>query len=74
MDTLAVKPIKIKLNNGTASGMYILLTSEEERYTKTNETKAPNRDYKIQVAIEVTHMNKRCRGKKTFNPTLTSFP
>lgn len=67
MGTLDVKPIKIKLNNGTASGMYILLTSEEERYTKTNETKAPNRDYKIQVAIEVIHNNKRCRGKKTFN-------
>ena len=67
MGTLDVKPIKIKLNNGTASGMYILLTPEEERYTKTNETKAPNRDYKIQVAVEVIYNNKRCRGKKTFN-------
>jgi len=67
MGTLDVKPIKIKLNNGTASGMYILLTQEEERYTKTNETKAPNRDYKIQVAVEVIYNNKRCRGKKTFN-------
>ncbi len=39
MGTLAIKPIKIKLNNGTASGMYILLASEEEKYTKTNETR-----------------------------------
>ena len=67
MGSIDKKPIKIKLNNGTASGMYILITSDEERYTKNDETRPPNRDYKIQVAIEVVHNLKRCRGKKTFN-------
>lgn len=64
-----MKPIKIKLNNGTASGMYILLESDEDKYTKNNETKPPNRNYKIQIAVEVVYNNKRCRGKKTFNIT-----
>ena len=67
MGATATKPIKIKLNNGTASGMYILLASDEERYTKTHETRPPNRNYKIQIAVEVIHNNKRCRGKKIFN-------
>lgn len=67
MGTSAIKPIKIKLKNGTASGMYILLAPDEEKYTKDKETKPPNRNYKIQVAVEVMHNNKRCRGKKTFN-------
>ncbi len=67
MGVTAMKPIKIKLNNGTASGMYILLTSGEEKYTKNNETKPPNRNYKIQVAVESMYANKRCRGKKIFN-------
>lgn len=60
------KPIKIKLNNGLASGMYILLKEDEIRYTKENETKPPNRIYKIQIAIEAIHNNKRCRGKQSF--------
>jgi len=67
MGTIAKKAVKIKLNNGTASGMYLLLASDEERYTKTNETKPPNRNYKIQIAVEVMYNTKRCRGKKTFN-------
>ena len=67
MGTTATKPIKIKLNNGTASGMYILIASDEEKYTKQNETKPPNRNYKIQVAVEVMYNHKRCRGKKLFN-------
>ena len=60
------KPVKIKLNNGTASGMYILIQDDEIRYTKDNETKPPNRAYKIQVAVEAVHNNKRCRGKQSF--------
>lgn len=67
MDASALRPIKIRLNNGTASGMYILLADDEEKYTKSNETKPPNRNYKIQIAVEATHNNKRCRGKKSFN-------
>jgi integrase len=67
MGTTATKPIKIKLNNGTAPGMYILIVSDEEKYTKQNETKPPNRNYKIEVAVEVMYNHKRCRGKKLFN-------
>jgi len=67
MGDARTKPVKIKLNNGTASGMYILITPDEERYTKNNETRPPNRNYKIQVAVEAMYNNKRCRGKKTFN-------
>ena len=61
------KPVKIKLYNGTASGMYILLSKDEVRYTKNNETKPPNRAYKIQIEIEAIYKDKRCRGKKSFN-------
>jgi integrase len=64
---MALKAIKIKLNNNTASGMYILLKPHEIKYTKLNETKPPNRAYKIEVAVEVMYKNKRCRGKSTFN-------
>ncbi len=60
------KPVKIKLNNGSASGMYILLKDNEIRYTKENETKPPNRIYKIEVAVEAVHNNKRSRGKQSF--------
>lgn len=67
MGTTDTKAMKIKLNNGTASGMYILLDYDEEKYTKQNETKPPNRNYKIQIAVEAMYNNKRCRGKKTFN-------
>lgn len=67
-DTLSesTKPVKIKLNNGTAGGMYILITSDEVKYTKENETKPPNRKYKIEVAVEAMHNHNRARGKETF--------
>ena len=61
------KSVKIKLNNKTASGMYILISNDEIKYTKDNETKTPNRNYKIQVAVEVMYNHKRARGKETFN-------
>ena len=61
-----MKPIKIKLNNNSASGMYILLEDDEIKYTKDGETKPPNRAYKIQIEVEASYNNKRCRGKKTF--------
>ncbi|MCX6076355.1 MAG: tyrosine-type recombinase/integrase [Campylobacterales bacterium] len=67
MAPTALKPRKIQINNGTASGMYILLSDEEIKYTKDNETKPPNRIYQIQVAVETMFKNKRCRGKRTFN-------
>ena len=60
------KPVKIRLNNGTASGMYILVQDDEIRYTKNNETRPPNRNYKIQIAVEAVYNNKRCRGKQSF--------
>ena len=67
MGTKKLKPIKIKLNNGTAGGMYIVLTEDEVRYTKTGETRPPNRIYKIEIAVEAMHHNKRCRGKSLFS-------
>ncbi len=63
---MVLKPVKIKLNNNTASGMYVLLTADEVKFTKDGETKPPNRSYKIEVAVEQMHNNKRCRGKTTF--------
>ncbi|MEA2071974.1 MAG: tyrosine-type recombinase/integrase, partial [Campylobacterota bacterium] len=66
MGVLEHKPVKIKLNNGTASGMYILVQDDEIRYTKNDETKPPNRTYKIQIAVEAVYNNKRCRGKQSF--------
>ena len=66
MGTQKLKPVKIKLNNGTAGGMYIILTEDEIRYTKTGETRPPNRIYKIEIAVEAMHHNKRCRGKSLF--------
>ncbi|WP_373002006.1 tyrosine-type recombinase/integrase [Sulfurimonas sp.] len=67
MGTTEHKPVKVKLNNKTASGMYILISNDEIRYTKENETKPPNRNYKIEVAVEVMYNHKRARGKETFN-------
>jgi len=66
MGASAYKPVKIKLNNGSASGMYILVKNDEIRYTKTNETKPPNRAYTIQIAVEAIYKNKRCRGKQSY--------
>lgn len=63
----ATKPIKVQLNNGTASGMYILLNDSEIRYTKDDETKPPNRSYKIQVNVEAVYQAKRCTGKRLFD-------
>ncbi len=59
-------PVKIKLNNNLAGGMYILLKDDEVRYTKENETRPPNRIYRIEIAVEAVHNNKRCRGKQSF--------
>jgi integrase len=67
MGFLEYKPVKIKLNNGLAGGMYILLETSEVKYTKDGESKAPPRAYKIQIAVEVSHTKRRCRGKKVFN-------
>ena len=58
MESQQLKPVKIKLNNGTASGMYILLKEDEIRFTKDGETRAPNRIYKIEVAVETVNRNK----------------
>ncbi|WP_415398294.1 tyrosine-type recombinase/integrase [Sulfurimonas sp. CS5] len=66
MGVLEHKPVKIKLNNSSASGMYILLKEDEARYTTENETRPPNRIYRIQVAVEAVYNNKRCRGKLSF--------
>jgi site-specific recombinase XerD len=67
MDSKVTKPVKIKLNNNLAAGMYILLKPDEIKYTKDDETKPPNRTYKIEIAVEVVVKNKRCRGKQSFN-------
>ncbi|WP_151900542.1 tyrosine-type recombinase/integrase [Sulfurimonas hydrogeniphila] len=66
MGSKALKPQKIRINNNTASGMYILLYDDEIRFTKDNETKPPNRIYQIQIAVEAMYNHKRCRGKKNF--------
>lgn len=64
-------PFKIKLEAGDkrAQGMYILLKPSEEKYTSKGVTATPNRNYKIEIAVEAIHNNKRCRGKKVFNIT-----
>ncbi|MEW6552214.1 MAG: tyrosine-type recombinase/integrase [Campylobacterota bacterium] len=71
------KPVKIKLANGSAVGIYVLLTNSEYNIidnvatapSDTNgNTKAPRgRAYKLEVTCEVVRKNKRCRGKKTIN-------
>lgn len=65
MGSTEYKSVKIKLNNKTASGMYILISNDEIKYTKEHETKPPNRNYKIEVAVEVMYKSKRARGKET---------
>ncbi|MCT7610260.1 site-specific integrase [Aliarcobacter butzleri] len=73
MATLEEKilPFKIKLEAGDkrAQGMYILLKPSEEKYTAKGVTATPNRNYKIEIAVEAIYKNKRCRGKKVFNIT-----
>ena len=66
-----IVPFKIKLEAGDkrAQGMYILLKPSEEKYTAKGVTATPNRNYKIEIAIEAIYKNKRCRGKKVFNIT-----
>ena len=63
MGSTELKAVKIKLNNGVASGMYILLNEEEVKFTKEDETKPPNRIYKVQIGVEAMFNGKRCRGK-----------
>ena len=36
------KPFKIKLSNGTASGMYLLANKDEIKLDKDGNTKAPS--------------------------------
>lgn len=64
-----LKPYKIKLATGDkrAQGMYILIDSSEEKYSNKGITTPPNRNYKIQIAVEIVHEHKRCRGKRVFN-------
>lgn len=64
-----MKPVKIRLSQGDlrAQGMYILLEDNEVKYTKNGITTPPNRIYKIEIAVETTFDNKRCRGKRSFN-------
>jgi integrase len=62
-----LKSIKVKLNNGKAGGIYILLKADEVAATKSGETKVPSRDYKLEVTAEVVYNNMRCRGKFTTN-------
>jgi integrase len=62
------KPYKIKLNNGTATGMYLLANEDEIKYDKTGNTKPPrSRSYRIQIEVEAVYNNKRKRGKKSFS-------
>ncbi|MGJ0455161.1 N-terminal phage integrase SAM-like domain-containing protein [Aliarcobacter cryaerophilus] len=49
--------------------MYILLKPSEKKYTAKGVTATPNKNYKIEIAIEAIYKNKRCRGKKVFNIT-----
>jgi integrase len=64
-----MKPYKIKLSSGDkrAQGMYILLDTSEEKYTKSGITAPPNRIYKIEIAVEVIVEGKRCRGKRNYS-------
>jgi len=64
-----LKPYKIKLEAGDkrAQGMYILIEPHEEKYSPKGITVPPRRNYKIQIAVEIIHKNKRCRGKRVFN-------
>ena len=61
------KPYKIKLSNGTASGMYLIASEDEIKFDKDGNTKAPSgRTYKIQIEVEAIYNNQRKRGKKSF--------
>lgn len=46
--------------------MYILISQDEIKYTNKDETRPPNRIYKIEIAVETMYNNKRCRGKLSF--------
>ena len=63
---MELKPVKITVSNGSSSGMYILLSDDEIRYTKNGDTQPPNRSYKIQIGVEAIFNNKRCTGKRLF--------
>lgn len=63
-----VKPYKIKLTNGTASGMYLMADEDEINYDKDGNTKPPKgRAYKIQIEVEAIYNNQRKRGKKSYS-------
>ncbi len=47
--------------------MYLLAQEDEIKLDKADNTKAPNRNYKIQIEVEAIYNNKRCRGKKIFS-------
>ena len=65
------KPYKIKLSNGTASGMYLIASEDEIKFDKDGNTKAPSgRTYKIQIEVEAIYNNQRKRGKKSFSVPL----
>ena len=62
------KPFKIKLSNGTATGMYLLASEDEVKYDKAGNTKPPRgRSYRIQIEVEAVYNNRRKRGKKSFS-------
>uniref|UniRef100_UPI0040486436 tyrosine-type recombinase/integrase n=1 Tax=Aliarcobacter sp. TaxID=2321116 RepID=UPI0040486436 len=69
------KPYKIKLSNGTASGMYLMADENEITYDKYGNTKPPKgRAYKIQIEVETIYNNQRKRGKKSYSvPAGTSI-
>ncbi len=68
-------PYKIKLSNGTASGMYLMADENEITYDKDGNTKPPKgRAYKIQIEVEAIYDNQRKRGKKSYSvPAGTSI-
>ncbi len=69
------KPFKIKLSNGTASGMYLLASEDEIKFDKDENSKSPTgRAYRIQIEVEAIYKNRRKRGKKSFSiPAGTSM-
>ena len=69
------KAFKIKLSNGTASGMYLLANEDEIKFDKDGNSRSPTgRAYKIQIEVEAVYRNRRKRGKKTFSiPAGTSI-
>ena len=69
------KPFKIKLSNGTASGMYLLANEDEIKLDKDGNTKPPSgRAYKIQIEVEAIYNNQRKTLKsKYIEPIMFHF-